>query len=72
MGWSSGTRVFDTIASNIFASKLSDEVKHDIMLIVTMALEEEDWDCESDSAYWEHPIVRKVMMKLNPDWDWKE
>lgn len=38
-------------------------VKHIIRVLQDM-----DWDCESDSNYWEHPVVREVFREINPEW----
>lgn len=70
MGWCSGTDVFDKIGYFILYSKMSDELKHDIMLVVADTLEDHDWDCQNDSEYWTHPIVVEVMKELHPNWDW--
>jgi len=37
------------------------------------AMENEDWDCQGDSAYYDHPIIKRVWKDLDPDWeDWDE
>lgn len=38
----------------------------DIRMIEVMWLH--DWDCEPDSDYWEHPLVRECFKGLKPGW----
>lgn len=64
MGWCSGTRVFDEVVSALLENK---ELKDTIDQIVD-ALEDMDWDCHSESEYWDHPVVQSVMRKRHPDW----
>lgn len=66
MGWCSGTNVFDAICDIVLSEKPVDKkavVKHIIRVLQDM-----DWDCESDSNYWEHPVVREVFREINPEW----
>lgn len=72
MGWCSGTEVFDNVAKFVLKSNLPDRDKEDCLTALAEALEEQDWDCQNDSEFWEHPIVRNIMKELHPDWDWDE
>jgi len=72
MGWCSATDIFDAIGKLVLPSKLTDDEKSTIMGVLANALEEQDWDCQSDSRYFDNPIVVKLMKKLHPDWDWSE
>lgn len=63
MGWCSGTYIFDAVVEDI----INDEPKEQIIESLILALEQGDWDCQYDSAYIEHSLVRKVMEKLHPD-----
>ena len=31
-------------------------------------LQNMDWDCERDSAYWDHPLVKEVFHEEYPEW----
>jgi hypothetical protein len=52
---------------NILSDKPDDSIKETIKRLIE-SLEDGDWDCQQDSAYYDHPIVRKAFMELHPDW----
>ena len=66
MGWSSGTVIFDQIAEIVLSDEPLD--KRATLKAVIAALESEDWDCQNDSEYWEHPIVQSIMREMHPRW----
>jgi len=68
MGWASGTDVFDAVAREILgdAGAIS---KTKVILALVEALEDNDWDTQNESEFYDHPIVRRVMRELHPDWD---
>jgi hypothetical protein len=66
MGWCSGTEIFDQIAEVVLSDKPMDK-KATIKAMIE-ALENGDWDCQGDSAYWDHPIVKEAFRELHPDW----
>lgn len=66
MGWCSATVIFDAIAEIILSDNSID--KKAVLTTVINTLEDGDWDCQSDSAYWDHPIVREIMRSLHPRW----
>lgn len=66
MGWCSATVIFDSVCGALLS-----ETEETIRALVA-ALEDGDWDCQQDSDYWSHPIVRKVMKELHPDWDFED
>lgn len=68
MGWCSGTDVFDGVLEH-FLTKKGVKKEPDVESVIKgliQALWDHDWDCEQDSAYWEHPLVQKVFRKLDP------
>lgn len=67
MGWCSGTRVFDAVAKALL-SENEELDKKQVLKYVILALQDADWDCEQDSDYWDHPLVREVFMELEPEW----
>lgn len=71
MGWCSGTGVFDPVCKAILELDLDKKQKTKLITVLAKALEEMDWDCQSESDFWEHPLVREVMKKLHKDWDWE-
>jgi hypothetical protein len=68
MGWGSGVDVFDAIVPAILDKPMNVDDKKALIKAVILALQERDWDTESDSEYWKHPLVREVFMDLHPDW----
>ncbi len=62
MGWCSVTYIFDSVVSELVKKKDIDKVE--IIKILSVAMEEMDWDCQSDSKFYEHPLVKKA----RPDW----
>lgn len=66
MGWCSGTTIFDKVVEYILESKDID--KKELIRVLVNALFAQDWDCEGDSKYWKHPLVREVFAEMYPDW----
>lgn len=69
MGWCSGTDIFDQMVSFVLSTTVSDEEKYNTIRTLARALEDSDWDCQSDSNYWDDPIVQRALKELHPDWD---
>jgi len=69
MGWCSGTDIFDAVVETIY-TVVSDEGSR-YMLIYNLAksLEQHDWDCHSDSVYYDNYLVQRVFKQLHPDWE---
>lgn len=67
MGWCSGTEIFDDVVAALVEEGKRPPVEKVIERLVA-ALENGDWDCQQDSAYWDHPVVRKVFLQVHPDW----
>lgn len=67
MGWCSGTEVFDAIAEALLSDKPLD--KKEVLKTVILALWDRDWDCETDSRFFKHPLVRESLIELDPDWE---
>jgi len=66
MGWCSATEIFDNVCDSLlgdFPKSPEDTIKE-----LLTVLEDMDWDCQNDSAYWDHPVVQKVMHELHPNW----
>lgn len=69
MGWCGGTEIFDAVAAEILEPKngyVEFEQKR-VLRILANALEENDWDCQSDSKYYEHLIVKEIFDELSAD-----
>lgn len=49
MGWASANRIFDPAAEKVLKTDLSDEVKTEILSVLIAALQEGDWDTETES-----------------------
>ncbi len=70
MGWCSGTEIFDKVADFVLHSVFAgnEATRQYTLEVLVSALEDHDWDCQDDSQFIEHPIVKKVMRQLHPDW----
>jgi len=69
MGFCSGTQIFDDVADEILDQRwLLEENKRWLLTVLMKSLYNHDWDCESDSRHYKHPIVQSVLRELNPDW----
>ncbi len=68
MGWCSGTDVFDPMVKFILQMAISDIDKRAIIAHLVVTLQDHDWDCESDSAYYGDPLVQSVFQELHPEW----
>lgn len=65
MGWCSGTEIFDRVVEILLEPHLD---KKKIIKELLDVLEDQDWDCQQDSLYWDHPLVRKVFEEVHPKW----
>ena len=66
MGWCSGTRIFDGMLSAFLNEDKLD--KKEFIKQTIIELEDMDWDCQMDSAYWYNPLVQEIFKELHPDW----
>ena len=71
MGWCSATGIFDDICSAIFDKDGYIEIE-DVIKTLIEVLELNDWDCQTDSEFYDHPVVNKVLRALHPEWFEKE
>ena len=65
MGWCSATQIFDNVAEALLSDDEID-VKQTLKDLA-QTLRYMDWDCEGESEYWEHPVVREIFKELDPD-----
>lgn len=68
MGWCSGTEIFDTVVSDILSSTLQEHSKVNMIVNLINALQDNDWDCETDSKYYKHYVVNIAFRKVRPEW----
>lgn len=68
MGWCSGTPLFDAVVGKLLSLDVPQDKKEEVILALSEAMWNQDWDCESDSEYYDEPIVRGVWLKAHPDW----
>lgn len=68
MGWCSGTDIFDKVAEKLIDMKLPEEQQEEILTVLIDEMENHDWDCQSDSAYYGTPLMDKILKKLHPHW----
>lgn len=69
MGWCSATIIFDKMAEFVLSTSEPDEKKRAVLKYLATVLENEDWDCQHDSDYWDHPIVQSIMKEFHPNWE---
>lgn len=70
MGWCSGTEIFDMVCSVLLDK--TERSKKEILKSLIEALDNRDWDCHGDSAYWDHPLVQEIFKEMYPEWFEKE
>jgi len=76
MGWCSGTEIFDVVASEVLEldhTKCGDytyleKAKSKIIRKLAEAMEAHDWDCQPDSDLFKHPKVKRIFLRMHPDW----
>ncbi len=71
MGWCSATIIFDNVCDGLLGEGKEKQTPEQVIRALAAALEDGDWDCQQESAYWDHPVVRKVMKELHPYWDFE-
>jgi hypothetical protein len=69
MGFCSGTDIFDPMVEAILnLQSVSDRQRRDVIRALVIALEDHDWDCQSESRYYDNWHVQRVFKELHPDW----
>ena len=70
MGRCSATDVFDPVCEAILDEKILIVRPARLYLITKLieALDNYDWDCHTDSRYYDHPLVQQALKELHPDW----
>lgn len=66
MGWCSATVIFDTLCEALIYD--TDDVdKLKLLKVLINILWENDWDCEYDSSFITHPLVKQAFIELDED-----
>lgn len=71
MGWCSATDIFDSVVGFILERIETDEDRDEAREVIKKlaeVLEDNDWDCESDSDYWDDPLVQEIFKEIHPNW----
>lgn len=68
MGWSTGYLVFDHVVNSFIEDNLSRKEKIKILVALIEALEDQDWDTQFDSKYWNNAIVVAAWQMVHPEW----
>ena len=68
MGWCSGTEIFDDMVALVKNMDIGEHNKELVIKRLIYSLENQDWDCQSDSGYFDYPLVKRVFIKMHPDW----
>jgi hypothetical protein len=66
MGWCSATEIFDPLVEAVLSDEPLD--KHAFIKKLIEVLEANDWDCQQDSRYFDHPAVKAAFKELHPWW----
>lgn len=68
MGWCSGTDIFDAVYEGyVELGFLKEDKLVSALADLIRVLEDNDWDCQSDSKYWNNPLVIKARRDVHPD-----
>lgn len=65
MGWSSATEIFDAVVDGILSTKATDIEKKVVIKILIRELLSKDWDCESESDFFNHPLVKECFIEID-------
>ena len=63
MGWSSGYLVFDYVVEAVLKTKCGDNEKRLIISRLVEALTDQDWDTVNESLYYDHELVKSVLIE---------
>lgn len=67
------THIFDAVVNHLVEhSTATDEENRLLIKVLAEVLESEDWDCQFDSDYYDHPLVSAVFKEMHPEWDDEE
>lgn len=68
MGWSGGTEIFDCVTAELMNFQVNtydvDLPRYRMLNLLSSlkcALEDQDWDNHSESTYWTHPMIGKIL-----------
>jgi hypothetical protein len=62
MGWCSATEIFDTVAEVVLDNdSIPVKKQEEVIERLYSILRVHDWDCQWDSGYADHPIVKKLL-----------
>ncbi len=64
MGWASGCHVFDSLAEAILDCDFSDAQKQYLIEKIICALQDNDWDTETEISYLDNKIVRNAYVAM--------
>jgi hypothetical protein len=66
MGWCSATSIFDSVCEGLLSDQ--PKSKKEVLKELIVALEDGDWDCQTESEFYDNPLVQEVMRELHPHW----
>ena len=71
MGWHFDMCAFYPVVKAVLEQDAPKEQKIDVIKSLITALQDADWDCETDTDYLKHQWVRRAFKETCPSWDWK-
>jgi hypothetical protein len=65
MGNCSATEIFDRVIDALIGKRgcLRTGIKE-----LILALEDDDWDCQQDSEWYDNPLVNSIFKEIHPEW----
>jgi hypothetical protein len=69
MGMSKGTEIFDpVVCSMVDQLGVGEALDLKTIKILVQSLWDLDWDTESESHFWEHPVIGKILGNTFEEW----
>lgn len=69
MGWCSATDIFDPVCAEILKRVPDQKSQKKILVTLIDNLNEQDWDCQPDSEFWDHAFVGPLLGNMFEDED---
>jgi len=67
MGWAGATEIFDTVAEFLLDEKKIN--RKEVLKALIKVLEDGDWDTQSESEYYDNPVVQEIFEEIDSEED---
>lgn len=61
MGWCLATDIFDPVCTTVLHNVPDQKTQEKILKALIENLQDQDWDCECDSDFWDHAFVGPLL-----------